>query len=190
MTRFFLNDRARLTDVLQLLNRALVKFNARDFDADSVLLEALNGIIDTYKELGKSDRETQFLAMKAEWVTAHRGINPLTFEKVTVRRSEMTSGVAFRLLQRAEHLLTDDLAEAEGRIREAEGLVSQIIIAAFQAGLLKAVDLEKIKDPQTSGPLWDSLAADPNIVIGQKRAQLLVHRFDALIIFSDLLQRL
>ncbi len=191
MTRFFYNDKAKLEKVAVLLQNALAKFSARDFDADNALLAALNGFTEAYKELGKSDRETQFLAMKAEWATAQKGINPLTFEKVAIRRSEMLSGVSFRLLHRAEQYLSDDLAEIETRLKDAETLVAQIIIAAFQAKLLPPVEeLAKIKDPEAATPLWDTLAKDENIVIGQKRVQLLVHRFDALLIFCDLLQRL
>jgi hypothetical protein len=190
MTRFYFNDKAKLTATLQLLAEALTKFNARNFDADQVLLSALNACIIMYKDLGKTDRETQFLALKAEWVTANRGINPLTFEKVTIRRSDMTTGVSFRLLQRAEQLLNEDLAAAEQRIKEAADLIAQIIIAALQAGLLKAAPIEGIEDTAMAGKLWDSFAGDANIVLGQKRVQLLVHRYDALLIFSDLLQRL
>jgi hypothetical protein len=38
--------------------------------------------------------------------------------------------------------------------------------------------------------IWKALAADANVAIGQKRVQLLVNRYDSLILFEDMIRQL
>ncbi len=197
MTRFFLNDKEKLETAIKGITRALEKFNARDFDADTALLAALNNAIDVYKVLGKSNRESGFQSLKAEWVTAQRGINPITFEKVTIRKNEMLNGISFKVLQRAEQQLGDDLQEVDNAIKDAQTLISQIVIAGVQTGILpKAIQApkpakgKKTAAPPSSEQVWTALSADANISLGQKRVQLVVNKYDALIILEDMLKHI
>lgn len=190
MNRFYLNDKQKLTTAIGLFNDALAGFNARDFDADKALLKALTGTVLIYKELGKTDRENEFQSLKAEWITAQRGINPVNFEKQQLRRGELVNTISFKVMQRAGQLLNTDIHEVEDKLNEVSVLISQIIIAAFQAGLLTE---QMVRDAQTQEDkerLWGSLSGDANIAIGQKRVLLMVNKYDALILFDELAQRL
>lgn len=190
MTRFYLNDQKKIQTATGFFTDALAQFNARAFDADKALLKALNETIAIYKELGKSDRENEFQTLKAEWITAQRGINPISFEKVTQRRSEMVNMISFKIMQRASQLMSTDIQEVDAKINEVSLLIGQIIVAAFQNGLLTTEAISAATTQKQKKMLWDGLSADTNIAIGQKRVLLMVNRYDILILFNDMTQRL
>lgn len=190
MTRFYLNDQKKINTATALFTEALQQFNARDYDADKALLKALNETIAIYRELGKTDRENEFQTLKAEWLTAQRGINPISFEKVTQRRTEMVNMISFKIMQRASQLMNTDIQEVDARINEVTLLIGQIIVAAFQNGLLTTDAIKDAKTQKQKEMLWDALGADANLAIGQKRVLLMVNKYDVLIIFDDMTQRL
>jgi hypothetical protein len=134
MTRFYLNDKSRFTAVMRLVIDALDKYNTRSFDADTALIAALNEAIATYKELARTDREGQCQALKADWALCQRGVNPATLEKLTTRRGEMVNSTCYKILQRLQQIVSDDLQETEAVLKEAEALVGQIVIASVQNG--------------------------------------------------------
>ncbi len=190
MTRFYLNEKMRLDKALQLLTAALEKYNARAADADDALKTALDEATAIYKELGKSNQESLFQLLKTEWITAQRGINPVTLEKVSIRRNEMINTIKFKIMQKGQQQLGVDIDEVDASLKEATTLVSQIIIAALQAKLIGTKDIETIKSEDEIEGLWKTIGTDDNIAIGQKRVQLLISRFDALLLFGDLLQQI
>lgn len=190
MTRFYLNDQKKIQIATGLFTDALAQFNAREFDADKALLKALNETIAIYKELGKTDRENEFQTLKAEWITAQRGINPITFEKVTQRRTEMVNMISFKVMQKASQYLGTDAQEVDAKINEVTLLIGQIIVAAFQNGMLTLEMITNATTQEQKTALWEGLSADPNIAIGQKRVLLMVNKYDVLIIFDDMTQRL
>ncbi len=190
MTRFYLNEKMRLDKALQLLTAALEKYNERAGDADDALKKAFDEAVAIYKELGKSSQESLFQSLKTEWITAQRGINPVTLEKVSIRRNEMVNTIKFKIMQKAQQQLGIDIDEVEAVLKEATTLVSQIIIAAFQARLITAGDIDSTIKEEEIEALWKNIGKDDNISLGQKRVQLLISRFDALLIFGDLLQKL
>jgi hypothetical protein len=190
MTRFYLNEQQKLNTATTLFTGALAAFNAREYESDRVLLAALDGTVGIYKELGKTDRENEFQSLKAEWITAQRGINPISFEKITLRRGEMLNTISFKVMQRAGQLLNIDLQETNARLEEVSQLIGQIIVAAFQNGMLTIDRIREARTQDRKEALWQDLSADANIAIGQKRVLLSVNRFDALLLFDELAQRL
>jgi hypothetical protein len=190
MQKFYFNENNRLNTLLTQLNSVLSKFNARDIDCDMALLNVLDAGIQAYKELGITKRESQLLSLKAEFVTAQRGVNPLTFEKQLTRRHEMITTIIFKILQSTELQMRNDLTENENRLQQAAELVGQIITAAVQGGQLTGNDIKKINTQADAEKAWQQIGADENISLGQKRVLMLVSRFDALILFDDLLEPL
>ena len=187
MQKFYHNENAKITALLNQLNVVMMKFNTRDFDTDISLLQCLDLSIYTYKELGRIQKESQLQSLKAEFITAQRGINPVTLEKQNIRRHEMTNTIAFKVIQATEQQLRQDFTENENMLKQAGDLIVQIIIAAVQGGLLTDVDILNIKDSKDVENAWNKIGADPNIALGQKRVLLLVSKYDAMILFDDLL---
>lgn len=190
MRKFYANEIAKLGNLLQGLTGIMEKYNRRDTDVLPDLLQWLTGSIETYQQLGQLDKESQLLAMKTELVTAQRGINPLTFEKVSLRRHELQMTIAYKVMQAAEEQLRNDLATDQEKLKDAADLLSQIVIAGLQTGIIKKEEISKIKTQKKIKALWDTLAADANIFLGQTRALLLVSEYDIWVLMGDLLASL
>jgi len=187
MQKFYFNEKIKITALIGQLNAATEKFSAKDYHADTLLMQLLSDAINTYRDLGYSERESQLQVLRAEFVTAQRGVNPISFEKQSIRRHEMTNTISFKILQAIEGLLRSDLEEKNARLQQASDLVAQIIIASMQAGILKNDEIKKIKNQQDLESIWSAIGADANIDLGQKRVLLLINKYDALILFDDLL---
>lgn len=187
MQRFFYNEKNRITILLKQLNTAMQLYSARHYEADKELVQLLKDGITMYKDLGYAEKESQVQTLQAEWATSQRGINPYTLVKQITRRNEMTATVAFKILQTLELLLRNDFASGDERIMQASDLISQIIVAALQSGLLTEEQIKKIKTQKETESVWKRLSDDGNISLGQKRVLLLVSQIDAHIIFDDLL---
>ena len=187
MQRFFYNEKIKITALINQLNAAMELYNNRHFDLDKVLIGLLKNCIQLYKDLGYADKESQVQSLMTEMVTAQRGINPYSLLKQNIRRNEMQQIVSFKILQSLELLLRTDDSAAEAKLAQAADLVSQIIVAALQAGLLTDDEIKQIKTEKEREVAWKKLDADANISLGKKRVLLLVSSFDALLLFDELL---
>lgn len=190
MQKFYHNNISKLKTLQLSINLVLQKYNARDYDTDRFLLELLNTAVINYKELGNTDRESQTLALKAEFLTAQRGINPITFQKITIRRNEMTNTIAFKIIQAIELLIRNDLQELEQKILQAKEIVTQIVIAGLQAAIITPIKIKAIKGQKQIEGIWRSLSADPNIALGQSRVLLQVSKYDVWVILDEALASL
>ncbi len=187
MQRFFYNEKIKITALINQLNAAMELYNTRHFDLDKVLIGLLKNCIQLYKDLGYGDKESQVQSLMTEMATAQRGINPYTLLKQNIRRNEMQQIVFFKILQSLELLLRTDYNAAEAKLAQAADLVSQIIVAAMQTGLLSDAEIKKIKTEKEREAAWKKLDEDANISLGKKRVLLLVSSFDALLLFEELL---
>jgi hypothetical protein len=187
MQKFYYNENQKISGLLVLLNSVMKKFSSKDYDTDVMLLQCLDDCINTYQNLGRIQRESQLQSLRAEFITAQRGINPVTLERQNTRRNEMTNAIAFKVIQSTEQQLRQDFIENENILRQAGDLISQIIIASIQGGLLTDKDITNIKETNEVEDAWNKISLDTNISIGQKRVLLLASKYDAIIMFGDLL---
>ncbi len=187
MQKFYHKQIQDVKLLLQQLNVAMDQYSHKLYHADETLMTVLNTAIKTYKDLGKSERESQLQALKTELVTATRGINPLTFEKQTTRRAELISIIAFKVMQATETMFRLDVENDQSKLTQANELITQILIASIQSGKLPDADIKKIKTIADAEKAWKKIGADANISLGQKRVLLLISQVDAMILFDDLL---
>jgi hypothetical protein len=189
MQPFYHSQVNKLMAALNGLEKVTVKYISRALDLQPSLLEWLDHTVQDYRDLGQLERESQLLLLKAEMVTAQRGINPNTLEKQSTHRNELQHNTAFRIMQAAEALLRSDLAPKMERIREAEDLVRQVVIAGFQEGIISREKIARTKKQSQLEALWNLLSRDPNISFGQTRILLLVSKYDVWILLGDLLAK-
>lgn len=187
MQAFYASEIVKISNLLKALNGVMDKYNRRDVNVLPELLQWLDTAVRTYHELGQLDKESRCQALKTEVVTAQRGINPLTFEKITLRRNEMQLTIAFKVMQAAEAQVRSDLTADTERLKEATELLGQVIVAGLQTGLLTGERINKVKSQEDIRALWQALSADANIALGKTRALLLVSEYDILILLGDLL---
>lgn len=190
MQNFYHNNISKLEALQEQLNLVFVKYNSRDFDTDTALVQYLSEAVTIYQALGKKDRESQLLSLKAEFLTAQRGINPITFEKITIRRNEMVNTICFKILQAVELFLRTDLQQQMQIIHDAKEIVVQIIIAGLQANIITDASLKQIKKQAQIEVLWKLLSTDANIALGQKRVLLQVSKYDVWVLMDEVLASL
>lgn len=172
-----------LIDVFQL-------YNDQKPDLNGSLLALLVLTADTYRERGRPERESYSASLKAEFTTALRGINPITLEKPAVRRHEMQSTTAFKVLRSLESQLRGHLQEAAESLQRAEDLVSQILAAGIQKGLITDAAIRDTTTQEAIETLWRSISSDADIGFAQKRVLLMVSIYDVYLLMDKLLSGL
>lgn len=190
MQPFYYSQVNKLMRALNGLEKVTVQYINRASNLPSSVLEWLDDSVQAYRDMGQLERESQLLLMKAEMVTAQRGIHPTTLQKQTTHRNELQHNTAFRIMQAAEALLRSDLAPKMEKIRDAQDLVRQVVIAGFQVGIITPEKIAATKKQKELEALWTELSKDANISLGQTRILLLVSKYDVWILFGDLLASL
>lgn len=188
--QFYINQQNITGQLLQKITATLKKYNDRDLDAAIVLEKTLDACIAAYAKSGKADKESRFESLKSELVTASRGVNPYTLEKVQLRRNEMIKNTAFRILQNGEEIIREELKEINIKIQQAEELLSQIILAALQAGLIIQAQLKNINTQAKIEKLWKDIGNDPNLNIAHKKVQLMVSQPDITVLLDQIITAL
>lgn len=187
MQRFYHNDQQQLIQLLNLFNEVSAKYSRKEFDMDITLKALLDKAVTRYKDAGHTDKESQARLLQAELATAERGIHPETRERVTTRRSDMKMGVQLKVLQTLEHLLREELSAANGRLQEARDMLTQILLAAMQGGILNDATLANAGTEAELQAIWKLLAADKNIMLAQKRILMKVSMYDVLLLMEELI---
>jgi hypothetical protein len=187
---FSFNDVQQLTGLVESVNAGFALYNDHNPELERELLALLDRAVAVYRQRGRQDRESQLLSLKAEIVTARRAVHPLTLEKVTLRRHEMQNTIAFKALQAVELQLRADLQAATDTLQRAEDLLSQVLVAAMQKGLITDATIVAATTQAAIEALWTGIAVDPDIALARKRVLLMVSGFDVLLLLDGLLSRL
>jgi len=187
MQRFYHNDQQQLIQLLNMFSEVSAKYSRKEFDTDIALKALLDKATARYKEAGHTDKESQARLLQAELATAERGIHPETRERVTSRRSDMKMGIQLKVLQTLEHLLREELAAAGNRLQEARDMLTQILLAAMQSGILNDAVLAGAATEADLQAIWKLLAADKNIALAQKRILVRVSMYDVLLLMEELI---
>jgi hypothetical protein len=180
----------QLTALLQSLIGVFQLYNDQKLELNGSLLALLDLTAAAHRERGRTERESYSASLKAELTTALRGINPITLEKPAVRRHEMQSTIAFKVLQSLESQLRGYLLEASDALQRAEELVSQILAASIQKGLISDAVIRDTTTQDAIETLWRSISSDADIRLAQKRVLLMVSSFDVYLLIDKLLSGL
>ena len=190
MQKFYHNEIKELTALLQELNGVLDKYSKKEMDLSASLLLWIDKAIQVYKAAGQAEKESRLQLLKAEFVTAQRNINPITFEKVTLHRHELQTTIAFKILQVAEGLLRNDLVTDKEQLQQAKDLATQVLVAGIQSGIITNEMIKNANSQNDIEAMWHLLSADANIALGQKRILLTVSIYDVWILLNELMEDL
>lgn len=187
MQRFYFNDKQQFAQLLVSFNNVSEKFSKKDYDTDKALKQLLDNAIKVYKDGGFSDKESQLQVLRAELVSVEKNIHPLTYEKVLVRKGEMRTGICLKVLQSLEQLLRNDYAYCTDKLQEARDMISQILLAGLQGGLLTDTLLDSTNTESELQKLWKLLSTDGNLALAQRRVLMSVSIYDALLLLEELI---
>lgn len=185
--RAFLHGRAQhLLDLMAVCNDLLRKYTERDLGLGASLADFLGSAAKTYADIGRQDVQGRILLLKAELNTAHRGINPFTFQVVTGRRRELEATVSFKILQAVSEQIASDLGKGEDELRDGRAMLVPVVLAAVQRGFIPDPDGIN-NNVQAIDTLWRRLSADPEIGLAAKRVALALSPPDIVLLLEAML---
>jgi hypothetical protein len=188
--QFYSNQQNIASALLKQVTASIKKYNDRDLDAAIALHTTLDACITAYAKINKTEKESRFQSLKSELTTALRGVNPYTLEKVKLQRNEMIKNTAFRILQNCEEIIRTELQLITDRLKQAEELISQIILAAIQGNLIAKENIKDIKTQAALEKLWKDIGNDAGLAIAVKKVQLMVSQPDITILLAQILETL
>lgn len=188
--QFYSNQQNIASALLKQVTASIKKYNDRDLDAAIALHTTLDACITAYAKINKTEKESRFQSLKSELTTALRGVNPYTLEKVKLQRNEMIKNTAFRILQNSEEIIRTELQLITDRLKQAEELISQIILAAIQGNLIAKENIKDIKTQAAIEKLWKDIGNDAGLAIAVKKVQLMVSQPDITILLAQILETL
>jgi hypothetical protein len=188
--RAFLHGRAqRLLRLMVLSNDLLKKYNDRHFNLAVELASFLDEAARTYSEFGLKDVEGRILALKAELLTARRGINPFTFQVAAGRRRELESTVSFKVLQAISGQIDSNIQQGEKEIQDGRELLVPLVLAAVQLGFIPDPRADS-SNVQAIEDLWRKICAHPDVGLAAKRVALTLSFPDIVLLLEELLASL
>ncbi|HOZ85233.1 MAG TPA: hypothetical protein PK191_07070 [Niabella sp.] len=190
MQKFFFNEQNKISGLVSDLNSTLTKFNNRDFDASVSVQMLLNKTILVFKELGDALRESEVAVLLSEFLLTRKGLNTIRFEKQSGGRTELQHLITYKILQQMQMLLQQVLQKNQDKVIEVSSLIAQIVTAALQANIIHDTAIANYQSGKDAETFWNLFATDTSLLLAQKRALLIVSKYDCLIILDDLITHL
>lgn len=190
MQKFLINEQTRYEVLIKSLTRTLSKFNNKDYDATQSVIALLKQVITGFEELGNSIKQSEVQILLSEVATAKAGINPINFQKQTTGRLELLHTICLKALQQLQQILAHSYELNNEKLNQAKDLVSQIVTAGIQQGLITAIDIKKYKSTADAEKYCAKMTKNENIALGEKRVLLLVSRYDCLLLFDEIINSL
>jgi hypothetical protein len=183
----FLHDRLlKLGRLLEGSSTVLGKYNRLDLDLPAALSEFLDKAAAEYRALGRASAENELLALKAQFVSAEHGVDPLTLERVTDHRRVMIRAIALRVLQQSAQRLRSDLDLDAQILADARGQLRPIALLAIRDGLIPPPPGSSISQGQAE-ELWRTLLNHPEIGVAARQVAMQVSVFDIQLLLVELI---
>lgn len=179
----------QLTQLQQLCNGLLSRYNQADPTLSADLALFLDTVSEAYRKMARHDMEGQALALKAELLSVHRGLDPRTLEHITGRRREVEMGVILRILQRSHEQVCGDRQTIEKSLADARALLGPVMLASLQRGLIKGSDLHQgaYKRQAKVEALWKLIRIDPALALAANQISINLSVHDIVILAMELL---
>lgn len=165
---------------------ALKAYMAHELDLVPIALDFLGATAAAYRTLGVIDAENEMLALRAQLVSAHGGVNPRTLERVARHRRELERTITLSVLQASADRLRDDYASTRDALAQAREQLLPIVAYALGKGLIPA-DPGHEYTAQELEELWQVIIADPEIQPSARQLGMRYSLADIVVILGDLL---
>lgn len=174
----------RFEDLLEVSSEAMRSYSDAELGYADSVGDFLARAGAEYSSMGLADAENTMRALHAELVSARRGVNALTSERVTGRRREFERSVALRgLLQSAERLRADCASTREVLAETRESLIP-VLLFAIEKGLVPTREGELSQAELEQA--WKLLLAHPESRTAARMLAMKVSSPDIVILLGDL----
>jgi hypothetical protein len=183
----FLHDRLqKLERLLEHSNAVVTTYNRLDLDLGTALTVFLDQAIAHYSTVNRSDVESELLALKAQYISAHRGIHPLSLERVTSHRREMERAIGLRVLQQSAQRLRSDYGQDQQALFEGRAMLRPVLLQAMQKGLIDLLSHQTLSQQQLN-ELWQRMLTEPELQLASRQVSMQLSRIDIELLLADLI---
>lgn len=183
----FLHGRVqRLEALLTTSSAALGTYNRFDLDLPDVVVSFLDSAIESHRALGLPDVENEMLALKSQYVSAQRGVQPFTLEQVTTRRREMARSIALRVLLDSAARLRDELAADHQSLDDGRTQLRPIVLSAIHKGFTSADHQPTITQAELDA-LWAAITIDADLQLAARQLTMQLSQPDIQLLLAELL---
>lgn len=165
-------------------------YEEKTYGIDKPLKKLLKECADYYKQIGKSKEELQVNELKTYLQAAQDGYDPKTLEKIrTHKRSNLRIAV-YHCLSSLGECLRASLAKVDERLKEAKGLLNNLILSIIQSGTISNESIQKCNSIKRCELLWEKLKEDDQISIIDRKLKLNIAKQDIYILLDDIFTRI
>ena len=102
----------------------------------------------------------------------------------------MQNITAFKVLQLLAESIRQEIIKVLTVLEDAKNMIKQIILAAFQSGILTDAIVRATKTQADIEKMWEGSSADESIPLVQKRVKLFASQPDIIILCDETLTEL
>ena len=165
---------------------ALATYNRFDLDLAAVVVAFLDGAIDEHRALGVADIENEMLSLKAQYVSAQRGVQPLTLERVTTHRRDMERSISLRVLLKSAQRLRDELGRDRQSLDDGRAQLRPIVLSVIHKGLAPALPQPSITQQEIDA-LWTAVLNDAELQLAARQLAMQLSLVDIQLLLAELL---
>lgn len=174
-----------LDGLLSKGRQVLVSYEEKDLDFAQKLKVWLLECDQFFEQHNGPVQRSKIKTLHTDFVAVMRGTDPFTFQKFESNKRAQAMNIGYRITKDALQVVMDYYNKIDNLLEEARQLIGQIILAAFQAGLISLAEFESANSQQALDSLWKKIALDKQLVLVQKKVLLNVSRIDALLLLEE-----
>lgn len=184
MWKFLINQILILSALIKNLNGVIEAFLSSDLKYENKLNEFIQLFLEWTDQHQKEEIRNQILTHVNEYELAKRGINSVTFSKLTLGKIELRKMYFQRITSIFSISLIEEKQKLEKKVEEAKLDIHQLILASIQSGILDKNQLMNYTD-EAIDLYWKTLNGSNEVAAVKARIALKVGKADILIIIKE-----
>lgn len=181
---------ALLEDLMTGARQVFVAYEQRDFQFDDKLKAWLQQCDQFFEQHNGPVERSRIKELYTDFITLLRGTDPYTFTKIESQKRAQELNIGYRIAKQALEVVTHYYEKVDARLKEAEQLIGQLLLAMLQAEMITMAALAKVKTQRQLEALWKKMGEDKQLLVVQKKVLLQISRYDAVLLLEKCLAAL
>ncbi|MCU0335252.1 MAG: hypothetical protein MUF62_09415 [Chitinophagaceae bacterium] len=181
---------ALLESLMTGARQVFAAYEQRDFHFDDKLKAWLQQCDQFFEQHNGPVERSRIKELYTDFITLLRGTDPYTFTKIESQKRAQELNIGYRIAKQALEVVTVYYEKVDARLKEAEQLIGQLLLAMLQAEMITMVALGKIKTQRQLEALWKKMGEDKQLLVVQKKVLLQISRYDAVLLLEKCLAAL
>lgn len=181
---------ALLEELMTGARQVFAAYEQRDFHFDDKLKAWLQQCDRFFEQHNGPVERSRIKELYTDFITLLRGTDPFTFAKIESQKRAQELNIGYRIAKQALEVVTHYYEKVDARLKEAEQLIGQLLLAMLQADMITMAALAKVKTQRQLEALWKKMGEDKQLLVVQKKVLLQISRYDAVLLLEKCLAAL